>query len=130
MTWSGYYKLNSYFYAPKDDPKHNAKWRELYSQEEIDTKIKPLAEAGNKSKTRFVYALHPYMNNPIRYDSDEHYSEDLKIMQNKFEQVIKAGVRQIAILADDAKNVGGENYIKTLEDMTAWLKKCKRLIQI
>ena len=123
MTWSGYYKLNSYFYAPKDDPKHNAKWRELYSQEEIDTKIKPLAEAGNKSKTRFVYALHPYMNNPIRYDSDEHYSEDLKIMQNKFEQVIKAGVRQIAILADDAKNVGGENYIKTLEDMTAWLKK-------
>ena len=29
------------------------------------------------------------------------------------------------------KNVGGENYIKTLEDMTAWLKKkCKRLIQI
>ena len=25
MTWGGYYKLNSYFYAPKDDPKHNAK---------------------------------------------------------------------------------------------------------
>ena len=29
MKWGGYYKLNSYFYAPKDDPKHNAKWREL-----------------------------------------------------------------------------------------------------
>lgn len=26
MEWGGYYKLNSYFYAPKDDPKHNAKW--------------------------------------------------------------------------------------------------------
>ncbi|WRK55743.1 beta-N-acetylglucosaminidase domain-containing protein [Coprobacillaceae bacterium CR2/5/TPMF4] len=44
MTWGGYYKLNSYFYAPKDDPKHNSKWRELYSDEEIENKIKPLAE--------------------------------------------------------------------------------------
>ena len=48
MEWGGYYKLNSYFYAPKDDPKHNSKWRELYTDEEIETKIKPLAEAGNK----------------------------------------------------------------------------------
>ena len=31
MKWGGYYKLNSYFYAPKDDPKHNSKWRELYT---------------------------------------------------------------------------------------------------
>ena len=41
MKWGGFYKLNSYFYAPKDDPKHNSKWRELYSDEEIETKIKP-----------------------------------------------------------------------------------------
>ena len=39
MEWGGYYKLNSYFYAPKDDPKHNSKWRELYTNEEIETKI-------------------------------------------------------------------------------------------
>ena len=32
MEWGGYYKLNSYFYAPKDDPKHNSKWRELYTE--------------------------------------------------------------------------------------------------
>lgn len=123
MEWGGYYKLNSYFYAPKDDPKHNANWKELYTQEEIDTKIKPLAEAGNNSKCRFVYALHPYMYNAIRYSSEEAYQEDLAIMQAKFEQVIEAGVRQIAILADDAGNVGGANYIRTLEDMTAWIQE-------
>lgn len=126
MTWGGYYKLNSYFYAPKDDPKHNAKWRELYTPEEIETKIKPLAEAGNKSKCRFVFALHPYMNNPIRYGSEANYQADLKVMQAKFEQVIEAGVRQIAILADDAANFGGENYIRTLKDMTAWLKEMQK----
>ena len=39
MEWGGYYKLNSYFYAPKDDPKHNAKWRELYTDQEIETAV-------------------------------------------------------------------------------------------
>ena len=123
MEWGGYYKLNSYFYAPKDDPKHNAKWRELYTDQEIETKIKPLAEAGNKSKCRFVFALHPYMNRPIRYNSEENYQADLKVMQAKFKQVIDAGVRQIAILADDAGNVGGANYTRTLTDMSNWLKE-------
>ena len=72
------------------------------TDEEIETKIKPLAEAGNKSKCRFVFALHPYMYNAIRYNSEENYQADLKVLQSKFEQVIKACVSQISILADDA----------------------------
>ena len=118
MTWGGYYKLNSYFYAPKDDPKHNAKWRELYTEEEIETLIRPLAEAGNASKCRFVYALHPYMYNPI---TDSNYDSAMAIMKAKFSQVIEAGVRQIAILADDAGNQGGSHYTRMLTDMTAWI---------
>ena len=132
MTWGGYYKLNSYFYAPKDDPKHNAKWRELYTEDEINTKIKPLAQAGNASKCRFVFALHPFMNNAIKFNSLENYQADLKVLQAKFEQVIKAGVRQIAILADDAANynntgnLGGNNYKRLLTDMTNWLKEMQK----
>ena len=121
MKWGGYYKLNSYFYAPKNDPKHNAQWRTLYTDEEIETLIKPLADAGNESKCRFVFALHTFMNNPVRFDTEEHYQEDLAIVQAKFEQVIEAGVRQVAILADDAANAGADNYIRVLNDMTEWL---------
>ena len=120
MTWGGYYKLNSYFYAPKDDPKHNAKWRELYTAEEIETLIKPLADAGNASKCRFVYALHPYMYNPI---TDSNYDDSMAVLKAKFTQVIEAGVRQIAILADDAGNQGGTHYTKMLTDMTAWIQE-------
>ncbi len=123
MTWSGYYKLNTYFYAPKDDPKHNANWRELYTEQELIEDIMPLAEAGNASKCRFVYALHPYMYNAIDHSTEESYQRDLAIMQAKFDQVIAAGVRQIAILADDAANVGGSNYIRLLKDMEAWLEE-------
>ena len=122
MTWGGYYKLNSYFYAPKDDPKHNAKWRELYTEEEIETLIRPLAEAGNASKCRFVFALHPYMHNPI---TDSNYDESLAVMKAKFLQVIEAGVRQIAILADDAGNQGGTHYTRMLTDMTAWINELR-----
>lgn len=124
MKWGGYYKLNSYFYAPKNDPKHNAKWRELYTEEELNTLIRPLAEAGNASKCRFVYALHTFMHNPVRFDSN--YQADLKAVQDKLAQVIEAGVRQVAILADDAGNVGGDNYNKFLTDMTAWLAEMKK----
>ena len=123
MEWGGYYKLNAYFYAPKDDPKHNSNWRALYTDEELETLIKPLAEAGNASKCRFVYALHPYMYNPITPST---YDAGMEAMKAKFAQVIEAGVRQIAILADDAGNQGSAHYIQMLTDMTAWLEEMQQ----
>ena len=119
MRWGGNYKLNSYFYAPKDDPKHNAKWRELYTQEELDTKIAPLAEAGNESKCQFVFALHPFMYNPM---TAANYDETIVILKAKFEQVMGAGVRQIAVLADDAGDQGNDLYIRLMTDLVEWVK--------
>lgn len=118
MTWGGYYKLNAYVYAPKDDPKHNSKWRELYTEEELKEKVAPLAEAGNKSKVRFVYAIHPFMSNPI---TTSNYDASVQILKEKFTQVMDNGVRQISILADDAGNQGSALYTKLCKDMTDWL---------
>lgn len=123
MNWGGYYKLNAYVYAPKDDPKHNAKWQELYTPEEIEQKVKPLAAAGNRSKCRFVFALHPFMRDPITKGNYDTYVPKMKA---KFKQVIDAGVRQIAILADDAGNQGADLYKKLLEDTTQWLHELQK----
>lgn len=120
MRWAGNFKLNSYFYAPKDDPKHNARWYELYTDEELEAKIKPLAEAGNASKCQFVYALHPFMSSAI---NQSNYSEKIEQLKAKFEQVIGAGVRQIAVLADDA-GVPDQNpqlYVTLMTDLTDWV---------
>lgn len=106
MRWGGYYKLNSYFYAPKDDPKHNAQWRALYTDQELQDLIAPLAKVGNESKCQFVFALHPFMSNPINASN---YDASVKILKEKFEQTMKYGVRQIAVLADDAGVPGGDN---------------------
>lgn len=141
MEFGGELKMNIYFYAPKDDPKHNAKWRELYTEVRDDNGnltggelfdlIKPLAEAGERTKCRFGYALHCFMNSPFRFDTQEHYDEDLRILKAKYLQGIEAGARQIALLADDASqpsgslgqgNEGGDGYVKLLNDLTDWLK--------
>lgn len=120
MEWGGYYKLNAYVYAPKDDPKHNKQWRTLYTEEELTEKIDPLAKAGNESKCRFVYALHPFMSNPI---TSANYDDSVAILKEKFTQVMDHGVRQIAILADDAANQGNDLYIKLCTDMTEWIRE-------
>lgn len=125
MKWGGYYKLNAYVYAPKDDPKHNREWRELYTEQELREKVEPLALAGNQSKVRFVYALHPFMNSPMRFDSN--YERDLNILKAKYLQVIDHGVRQISLLADDARDVGAANYQRLLNDLTAWVHELQQM---
>lgn len=122
MKYGGDFKMNAYIFAPKDDPYHNSRWRELYPQEKLE-EIKQLALAGEKSKTRYVYALHPYMSNPIRHGNEQQYQEDLKTIKSKLTQLMDAGVRQFAILADDAAVPAGGagSYVKLMEDLTNWL---------
>ena len=123
MTYGGYYKLNSYFYAPKDDPKHRTEWRSLYTESELQW-IKGLADSGNASKTRFVYGIHPFPgNDPFAIGKNEgNYDRDLADLKAKLKQVIDQGVRQVAILADDFANPGGELGVRLLKDMTTWLE--------
>lgn len=130
MTFGGDYKLNSYFYAPKDDPKHNSNWKELYTEEEL-AEIHKLAEAGNRSKCYYVYALHTFMYNAVRFDTDAHYQEDLDAIKTKFEQLMGAGVKQFAILADDAAvpSQGPETYVRLMSDLTDWMKEKQATVE-
>ena len=118
MRWGGYYKLNAYIYAPKDDPKHNHDWRALYTAEELED-IAALSEAGNASKCRFIYALHPFMYDALSFGGS--YEQDLADLKAKYLQVIDAGCRQIMLSADDATDQGSTNYLRLLNDLTNWI---------
>lgn len=124
MRYGGDYKMNNYVYAPKDDPYHNKNWRTLYDDEKLKD-IEYLARAGNESKCYYVYALHTFMHNAVRFDSDASYQEDLEIIKQKFTQVMDVGVRQFAILADDAgvPQNNPNNYIRLMNDLDAWMKE-------
>jgi protein O-GlcNAcase / histone acetyltransferase len=86
--------LNTYFYAPKDDLKHRAIWREPYSDCELAL-FRELVEACDRHSLHFIYGLSPGLD--IRF-SDETERNRIK---SRFEQLRKLGVRHFALLFDD-----------------------------
>ena len=55
FEWMARWRLNTYMYAPKDDLKHRAVWRESYTSEEADRfreLIRAAARAASGSSTR------------------------------------------------------------------------------
>ena len=71
-----------------------------------------------------VFALHPFMYNGINASN---YDDSLEVLKKKFEQTVEYGVRQIAVLADDAGVPGGNNeagwdvYTRLMKDLTDWV---------
>ncbi|MGZ9586405.1 beta-N-acetylglucosaminidase domain-containing protein [Paenibacillus marinisediminis] len=98
MRFGGEQKLNTYIYAPKDDPYHRKDWRELYPADKA-REIAELAAAGHQTNMNFVWTIHP--GDSIDLSSEE----DAKSVIVKLEQLYSLGVRQFGILFDDLVGV-------------------------
>lgn len=72
--------MNCYLYAPKDDYKHRAYWRELYTVEEAEHLQALITEARNHNIV-FYYAISPGLD--IAYSSQK----ELAALKRKLEQV-------------------------------------------
>lgn len=88
------FKMNTYIYAPKDDPYHKDKWRELYPEKEAE-ELRQLAEAGKKNNMSFCWNIHPGYG--FNYSNDSDYNKLIA----KFSQLYDLGVRQFGISYDD-----------------------------
>ena len=88
------FKINEYIYAPKDDPYHKDKWRELYPEKEAE-QIKTLVELCNENHIEFVWCAHP--GNGYNYTTDDDYNT----LINKIEQLYSLGVRRFGLSYDD-----------------------------
>ena len=118
MKFGGKFKANTYVFAPKDDEYHSAKWTELYPEDRLQ-EMKNMVDAGNASKCKFVWSIHPFMYNAI---TEANYDERLETIKAKFEQLYRIGVRQFGILADDASSpVSIQNRL--CKDMWAWCEE-------
>ena len=63
--------VRSYLYAPKDDCKHRAYWRELYTVEEADHLQSLITAAGDRN-INFYYAISPGLD--ITYSNSKEVS--------------------------------------------------------
>jgi protein O-GlcNAcase/histone acetyltransferase len=94
FDWMAGWGLDTYLYAPKDDLKHRAVWRELYSEPEAAA-LGELVRACEHKGIRFIYALSPGLD--IRFGSET----ELAHLRRRFEQMLALGCRHFALLFDD-----------------------------
>lgn len=113
MAFGGEYKMNTYIYAPKDDPYHRKHWRDLYPEAEAK-QIAELAATGHKHNLSFMWTIHP--GDTIDLKSEE----DLNSALAKFEQLYGLGVRQFGILFDDIGGIPNgkdqADFINSIDD--------------
>ena len=97
LKFCGEYNLNSYIYAPKDDPYHRGKWREPYPDDKI-IELKNLVDIAVENNVHFTFAVSPGLD--LNYEGEKG-EEDFQYMLNKLDSMYNIGVRDFAIFFDD-----------------------------
>lgn len=91
-------RLNTYIYAPKDDPLHRGLWRKPYGPEAL-RRFAVLSAAAAKQGVDFGVAVSPGLT--LRYGAEDDYRKLLA----KFEQFLRLGIRVFGLYLDDIPGV-------------------------
>lgn len=111
FVFMGQNKMNAYIYAPKDDPKHRAQWRALYTGAELE-RMTDLINTANENYVKFIYAISP--GGDINLGSG--YEADFQKLMAKCEQIYQLGCRDFAIFLDDIPTLDAKGHGKLLTD--------------
>ncbi len=88
------YRMNAYFYAPKDDPYHRSLWRVSYPDEELERLVELITQTQEKH-IDFYFCISPGQD--FIYTKDEEFEELFK----KIDQVMSYGINHFSLLMDD-----------------------------
>ncbi|HYZ98211.1 MAG TPA: beta-N-acetylglucosaminidase domain-containing protein, partial [Acidimicrobiales bacterium] len=94
LAFYGRYKLNTYIYAPKDDPYHRDRWRDPYPAD-LRAELGELVDAATANHVRFTFAVSPGVS--ICYSDPA----DVDALAAKLGAVYDLGVRAFSIALDD-----------------------------
>jgi hypothetical protein len=95
IEFMGEHGLTHYYYAPKDDPLHRGLWKEPYTGDALK-RFQELIRVARQSGVQLVFAIRP--GHSIRYSDDS----DFIALAEKLDAMEELGVRQFALLFDDA----------------------------
>lgn len=93
LSFCGRHGLNTFVYAPKDDPYHRESWRELYPRADL-ARFAELVEFGRERGVAFIWSVAPGLS--MDYDSDA----DFRTLVAKAQQLASVGA-PTHILFDD-----------------------------
>ncbi|TCO28171.1 hyaluronoglucosaminidase [Kribbella steppae] len=94
LDYLGAHRMNTYEYAPKDDPYHREQWRDPYPADKL-AELGELIERAQRNKVDFTFALSPGLS--ICYTSDSDY----QALIAKFESLYALGARAFNVPLDD-----------------------------
>ncbi len=104
--------MNAYVYAPKDDEKHRARWREPYDDAETD-RFRRLAAHCAADGTRFGFAISPGLD--VEYRS----TADRGALLAKLVPLLDAGIDWFVLALDDIALRAGLAVDQA--ELTSWL---------
>lgn len=87
-------KLNTFYYAPKDDDYHRRKWNEIYPEKELSD-LKKLVKIAKDFEIDFHYCIAPGLS--MRYTSEK----DFNALLEKTRQLYSIGITHFGLLLDD-----------------------------
>lgn len=94
LEMMAFYGMNTYYYAPKDDPYHRDKWFELYPEKEL-SELSGLSKICEEKYMDFHYCIAPGLS--MKYSSEE----DFEKLICKAKQLYGIGIRNFGLLLDD-----------------------------
>ena len=94
LDFLGAHRMNTYVYAPKDDPYHRDRWREAYPPDEL-ARLAELVDRAAANHVRFVFTVSPGLS--IRYSE----RADLDALLAKFAAVRALGCETFCVALDD-----------------------------
>lgn len=86
--------MNTYLYAPKDDPYHRERWMMPYPAKQWRALLRLIGEA-QKRDIDFVYGFHP--GKGLSFTADK----PIRTLLSKAQRFYDAGIRNFAVLFDD-----------------------------
>ncbi len=87
-------RMNTVYYAPKDDAYHRDLWRDLYPEDDL-LRLKELVDLAKEYYMEFHFCIAPGLS--MKYSSDEEFETLMK----KTEQLYSIGIRSFGLLLDD-----------------------------
>nr|WP_239579158.1 beta-N-acetylglucosaminidase domain-containing protein [Microlunatus panaciterrae] len=94
LDYYGSVKLNTYIYAPKDDPYHRSRWREPYPHARL-AELRQLVQRAADNHVHFTFALSPGLSMCFSSGTDR------STLFAKLQTMYDLGVRSFAIALDD-----------------------------
>jgi hyaluronoglucosaminidase len=94
LDYLGAHRMNTYEYAPKDDPYHREQWRDPYPADKL-AELGELIDRAVRNKVDFTFALSPGLS--MRYTDEA----DFQALIAKFEALYGLGARAFNVALDD-----------------------------